>query len=86
MNYNKTNWFVGDVITADKLNNIEDYLEQISDSQESDTDVTSILFYNVQDYGIMPDTGDNYSDIYDLLANKVYDTGGLCISQEGSIQ
>lgn len=39
MTYNKTTWQSGDVITAEKLNNIEDALESFSNTPEYNGEV-----------------------------------------------
>ena len=42
-----------------------------------------IPFYNVQDYGVLPNNGDVYSELYDLIANYVYYTGGIILFPSG---
>ena len=54
----------------------------LSTAKYMDGSVTSkklsgIPFYNVTDYGVLPDNGDVYSELHDLIAETVYDTGGI---------
>lgn len=44
---------------------------------------TGYYFYNVTDYGILPNTGDIYSALYDLMAEKVRYTGGVVYFPRG---
>lgn len=41
------------------------------------TPAKGVPFYNVVDYGIEPNNGDVYDALHDLLADVVYDTGGI---------
>ena len=43
----------------------------------------SIPFYNVVDYGINPDSGDVYSDLYDFIVAYPYLTGGIVYFPKG---
>lgn len=45
---------------------------------------TSVPFYNVADYGILPNSGDIYADLYELLSEKVYLTGGIVYFPAGT--
>lgn len=43
----------------------------------------SVPFYNVNDYGIMPNSGDVYEALHDLIADRVFYTGGILFFPKG---
>lgn len=43
----------------------------------------NIPFYNVTDYGILPNTGDVYESLYDFIAEYPYNTGGVVYFPKG---
>ena len=71
-------------------NAIDKYLDDHPDYNIEDDSITttklnknSLPIYNVADYGILPDTGDNYRDIHALIKEKVSQTGGILYFPRG---
>ena len=69
---------------------VNKYIEEHPDYNVQDESITSkklfkesIPFYNVADYGIMPDSGDVYLKLHDLIKTKVYHTGGILYFPKG---
>ena len=81
-----------DIFTGDVDESVQNWLDEHPEATTTvqDNSITSIKlnrasvpFYNVQDYGILPDRGDIYSELYDLLATYVYYTGGIVYFPKG---
>lgn len=81
-----------DIFTGDVDESVQNWLDEHPEATTTvlDNSITSkkfngesVPFYNVVDYGILPDHGDVYSDLYDFLADYVYDTGGVVYFPKG---
>lgn len=81
-----------DIFTGDVGESVQNWLDEHPEATTTvlDNSITSkkfngesVPFYNVVDYGILPDHGDVYSDLYDFLADYVYDTGGVVYFPKG---
>ena len=68
---------VNGAVTVNKLANEAVTENKIADEAVTSKKLSGIPFYNVTDYGVLPDNGDVYSELHDLIAETVYDTGGI---------
>lgn len=86
MAYNKTTWADGDVITAEKLNNIESELETLSSGSSSDCNllvVNATATKNGNKWSVEADT--NWTDIDDAYkAGKIVILKGVINPNDGS--
>ena len=69
---------------------IDKYLSEHPEYNIEDESITSIKFnknsvpfYNVTDYGILPNTGDIYRELHTLIKEKVSQTGGVIYFPKG---
>lgn len=79
MSYNKTNWQTGDIVTAEKLNKIEDGIENVSGGGgllvETEY-VTDVGEYNDNGFKTIMDADDIY-DAYKAGSSVVFHFEGL---------
>ena len=80
MSYNKTNWQTGDIVTAEKLNKIEDGIENVSGGGGGllvETEyVTDVGEYNDNGFKTIMDADDIY-DAYKAGSSVVFHFEGL---------